>query len=87
MERFPKHFEKAMWMLTSKWSLRIVCVLMRSPMCFGELCRELPGISRKVLTENLRQMERNGVIARTCLSSEGGGQDGTGGISPVPARD
>ena len=35
---------------------------------FGELSYRIPGISRKVLTENLKQMEGDGLIIRTAYN-------------------
>lgn len=32
---------------------------------FGELNKSIPGVSQKVLTENLRSMEADGIVIRT----------------------
>ena len=47
-----------------RWSLLIVRELMPGPRRFTDLIDGLPGISRNLLTERLRALERNGVIAR-----------------------
>src|ERR671915_1744585 len=47
-----------------RWTLLIVRELAPGPRRFTDLVEGLPGISRKVLTERLRQLERDGVIAR-----------------------
>lgn len=52
-------------MIGSKWKLLIMRDLMEGPRRFSGLHRSLAGISQKVLTENLRAMERDGLLTRT----------------------
>ena len=52
-------------MIGSKWKLLIIRTLILRPWRFNELQRALEGISRKVLTDSLRQMEADGIITRT----------------------
>jgi DNA-binding HxlR family transcriptional regulator/putative sterol carrier protein len=47
-----------------RWTLLIVRELVPGPRRFTDLVDGLPGISRKVLTERLRELEHDGVIAR-----------------------
>jgi len=47
-----------------RWKSEILCVLLGGPVRFGQLARRLPKASKKVLTQNLRQLEIDGVIAR-----------------------
>lgn len=49
----------------NKWKLLIIRNLAQRPWRFNELHRDLAGISQKVLTENLRNLEKNGLITRT----------------------
>ena len=48
-----------------KWRTSILLALADGPVFFASLQRCLPGISAKVLTENLHVFERNGLITRT----------------------
>ena len=48
-----------------KWKLLIIRNLRARPWRFNELRRDLAGISQKVLTESLREMEADGIITRT----------------------
>ena len=50
-----------------RWTLLIVRELAPGPRRFTDLIDGLPGISRKLLTERLRDLEREGIIARTEL--------------------
>jgi DNA-binding HxlR family transcriptional regulator len=52
-------------LIGSKWKLLIIRNLLSRPWRFNELHRDLEGISQKVLTDNLRQMEADGIISRT----------------------
>lgn len=52
-------------LIGSKWKLLIMRNLIVRPWRFNELQRSLEGISQKVLTDNLRSMERDGIVTRT----------------------
>jgi DNA-binding HxlR family transcriptional regulator len=45
----------------------IVNAIKRKPLRFGQLLRALPEASRKVVTEQLRELEREGIISRVAL--------------------
>lgn len=55
-------------MIGNKWKLLIIRNLRCRPWRFNELLRNLDGISRKVLTDNLRALEADGIITRTVCS-------------------
>ncbi|QEX14950.1 hypothetical protein FRZ44_02260 [Hypericibacter terrae] len=51
--------------LMGPWTTYILWVLLRSgPSRFGEIKRQVPGISAKVLTERLRMLESTGIVDR-----------------------
>jgi DNA-binding HxlR family transcriptional regulator len=50
--------------IADKWTVLIVGRLAAGTLRFGELRREIEGISPKVLTQKLRELERNGIITR-----------------------
>ena len=52
-------------LIGNKWKLLIIRNLLVRPWRFNELHKSLEGISQKVLTESLRQMESDGIITRT----------------------
>lgn len=52
-------------LIGSKWKLLIIRNLLIRKWRFNELKKDLQGISQKVLTDSLRQMERDGLIIRT----------------------
>jgi DNA-binding HxlR family transcriptional regulator len=47
-----------------KWKLIIIYWLAESPKHFAALRREMPGISQKVLTEQLRELVSDGIVQR-----------------------
>lgn len=49
-------------LIGSKWKLLIIRNLRVRPWRFNELRRDLDGISQKVLTDSLREMEADGII-------------------------
>lgn len=48
-----------------KWSIQILVDASRGPVRFTELERRIDGISRRMLTLTLRNLERDGLIVRT----------------------
>jgi DNA-binding HxlR family transcriptional regulator len=48
-----------------KWSLLVIVTLNAGLLRFTELQRHIPGISQRMLTLTLRQLERDGLVART----------------------
>ena len=52
-------------LIGSKWKLLILRNLLARPWRFNELQKNLEGISQKVLTDNLRSLEADGIITRT----------------------
>ncbi|MEV4598748.1 helix-turn-helix domain-containing protein [Amycolatopsis sp. NPDC049253] len=51
-------------LLANKWTALVLGVLEQRPHRFGELRRAVGGISQKMLTQNLRNLERDGFVSR-----------------------
>lgn len=51
--------------VANKWALLIIEALGERTLRFSELRNEVEGISHKMLTQNLRMLERNGLAERT----------------------
>lgn len=51
--------------IAGKWSIGIVIAASDGPIRFTELERRVVGISRRMLTLNLRKLERDGLLRRT----------------------
>ncbi|MCE1252112.1 MAG: helix-turn-helix transcriptional regulator [Anaerolineae bacterium] len=55
--------------IADKWTVLIVGCLAHGTRRFGELRRDIDGISPKVLTQKLRELERDGLISRKIYAS------------------
>jgi len=51
-------------LIGSKWSMLLLCILKEGPVRSGELGRRAGGISQKMLTQTLRELERHGIVNR-----------------------
>ncbi len=57
--------EEAMRLLGGRWRLLLVSYLMEGPKRFNDLRRDVPGISQRMLTLDLRALEEAGLVKRT----------------------
>lgn len=55
--------------VADKWTVMIVVSLAGGTQRFGALLRQIAGISQKVLTQKLREMERDGLVVRRVYAS------------------
>ena len=56
--------ETTLMLISNRWKAMILRDLFTGTKRFGELKKSLTGISQKVLTENLRAMEADGLLTR-----------------------
>ncbi|ARB91473.1 winged helix-turn-helix transcriptional regulator [Legionella longbeachae] len=61
-ERCPSH--NVLEGISDKWSILIINLLLKQTYRFGELKREVSGISSKMLAQTLNKLERFGFINR-----------------------
>ena len=57
-------FEVALNVIEGKWKLRILHLLGNKTLRYNILKDKIPTISQKVLTSQLRQLEKDGIISR-----------------------
>ncbi len=55
--------------IADKWTVLIVGALEEKTKRFGELRREVGGVSQKMLTQTLRGLERDGIVSRNVYAS------------------
>jgi DNA-binding HxlR family transcriptional regulator len=64
VEHLECSVEITLALLGNKWKVLILRELFKGTKRFGELSRGLPGISQKMLTQQLRQMEKDNLVKR-----------------------
>jgi DNA-binding HxlR family transcriptional regulator len=57
--------EAALDIMGGKWKAILLFHILEGTKLFGELGRLLPGLTQRMLTTHLRELEADGVIART----------------------
>ena len=57
--------ETTLTLISDKWKVLILRDLMPGTKRFGELKKSIGSVSQKVLTAQLREMERSGLLTRT----------------------
>jgi len=67
-ERCPSRASLAR--IANKWTAMIVILLTEEPLRFGELHRRVEGITKKVLVDTLRALERDGMVERVQLDGD-----------------
>lgn len=56
--------QSAVNVLAAKWSLTVLATLSSGTLRFTELLRRIDGVSRRMLSATLRQLEREGLVER-----------------------
>ena len=56
--------------LSDKWSMLILILLKDQPLRFNQIKKGIDGISQKVLTNNLRKLECDGLLTRTVFDGK-----------------
>ncbi|KIL41626.1 HxlR family transcriptional regulator [Gordoniibacillus kamchatkensis] len=60
-------YSRVLEIVSSKWTVLIIFALAGGAQRYGELRRRIADISQKMLTQTLRQLERDGLIKRTVM--------------------
>lgn len=63
-EKICPRFEKAIEILSKRWTALIVYQLLNGPQRFVEIENSIPNLSGKVLTDRLRELEAEEIVRR-----------------------
>ena len=55
--------------ISDKWVTLVLTALADGPQRYSDLARRIAGVSQKMLTQTLRQLERDGLLTRTITPS------------------
>lgn len=58
------HFHAAIELIGKRWTGAILCALTEGPLRFGELAKAVPGLSDRLLSKRLRELEGEGLVER-----------------------
>jgi DNA-binding HxlR family transcriptional regulator len=58
------HFHEAIELIGKRWTGAIVCALTEGPMRYAELRKAIPGLSDRLLSQRLRELEEEGLVER-----------------------
>jgi DNA-binding HxlR family transcriptional regulator len=58
------YFHEAIELIGKRWTGAIVCALCERPMRYGELGKAIPGLSDRLLSQRLRELEEEGLVER-----------------------
>jgi DNA-binding HxlR family transcriptional regulator len=58
------HFHHAIELIGKRWTGAIVCALTERPMRYAELGKAIPGLSDRLLSQRLRELEDEGLVER-----------------------
>ena len=65
--RFCPRFHHAVELIGRRWSGAILNAMLPGAQCFNEFLAAVPGLSDRLLTERLRELESEGLIRRNVL--------------------
>jgi DNA-binding HxlR family transcriptional regulator len=57
--------ERALNLIDGKWKIVILYKLMRGTLRFNEIRRQIPAVTQRMLTHQLRELEADGLLIRT----------------------
>lgn len=57
-------YSRVLELISDKWSTLVIYALENGSVRYGEIGRRIEGISKKMLTQTLRKLERDGLIQR-----------------------
>ena len=65
LSAFCPRFQYAIELIGRRWIGAVLRVLVSGPARFNEILAAIPGLSDRLLTERLRELEREGLVSRT----------------------
>lgn len=67
MTTFCPQFHRAVELIGRRWTGAILRAMMAGSSRFSDLARDVPGLSDRLLSERLRELEAEGIVTRTVI--------------------
>lgn len=67
MSPYCERYHRAMSVVANRWTFEIVRALLAGSSRFSEIGAAIPGLSDRLLSERLKTLEAEGIVARTVL--------------------
>jgi DNA-binding HxlR family transcriptional regulator len=64
-------YHRAVELVGKRWTGAILLVLMGGPLRFSEICQLVPDLSDRLLSERMKELEAEGIVARHVLGGAG----------------
>ena len=64
----PPAFHEAVELIGKRWTGAIIWALAGRPHYYAELCQAVPGLSDRLLSRRLRELEKEGVVERSVVA-------------------
>jgi len=68
-ESYCPAFHRAVELIGRRWNGPIIRALLDGTERFGEIRSRIPGLTDRLLAQRLRELEREGVVERTCATA------------------
>lgn len=66
---FCPQYHQAIELIGRRWMGAILFALMKGPRRFNEILAMIPGLSHRLLAERLRELEGQGIVTRTVITT------------------
>ena len=63
-DNFPESFQRALEILSKRWTGLVLFVLGQGPLRFNEIAAQIDVISDRMLSERLKELEAEGIVER-----------------------
>lgn len=68
-ETFCPYFHRAVELIGGRWTGAIIRALLSDVTRFSDLAQAIPGLSDRMLSERLKELEAEGIVERTVIPS------------------
>jgi DNA-binding HxlR family transcriptional regulator len=71
MSEYCSRYQRSTELIGRRWASSVLRVLLLHPRRFNEILHAIPGLSDRLLSERLRDLEEAGLVTKTLASGQG----------------